>query len=386
MDLGRLRAWWDRLAPFLEPQHCRTSLVTSRGFVVESNLIFVPYLPEYLTADHPEPVRQAIRDKVQDAVTLARELGDDNIPTAVVGLGAYTSIVTDNGRTLNDYDVPVTTGNGFTAALVLEGLARAAQERGRNLADCTAAVVGAAGNIGMVLAQILAGHVGRLILVARPGESGLYRLRLARRAVLEDLARGWLTGDAAGPGPLAEALRGLAEASGLLAPGTDAATLARALEGWLDPWPADLGGAALTLVTDLSTLAEADLVAVATNSADPELIRPEQVRPGAIVCCASVPSNLSRGFAGSGHFAFDGGLARLPDGSSVDMVGMPGDGSAFGCLAETLVLGFEGTDRSFCKGLLTPAHVRSVLDMAERHGFGLGDYRLIGDTRHDLPV
>ena len=36
-----------------------------------------------------------VQDKVQDAVTTARELGDDHIPTSIVGLGAYTSIVTD---------------------------------------------------------------------------------------------------------------------------------------------------------------------------------------------------------------------------------------------------------------------------------------------------
>jgi predicted amino acid dehydrogenase len=385
-DADRLRDWWNRLSPFLEPQHTRSSHIHSNGFVVENNLIFVPYLPEYLTADHPPRVRQAIQDKIQDAVTVAKELGDDNIPTAVVGLGAYTSIVTNNGQTINDYEVPVTTGNAFTATLVLEGLAQAAVERGVDLATSTVAVIGAGGNIGQVLAQILAAHVGRLILVARPGDKGVFKLRMARRAVIEELLRAWRDpADTVQGGELATALHDCLAAAGecrWLDPATDLRPAARRIERLMEAWFDDGDNPWFGLATDMDAIAQADLIAVATNSSNPELLRPEQVKPGAIVCCASVPSNLSRRFADSGHFAFDGGLARLPEGSTVEMVGMPTDGLAFGCLAETLVLGFDGLNQSFSKGLLTPTHIHRVAEMSDRHGFTLGDYQFIGGKHH----
>ena len=123
---------------------------------------------------------------------------------------------------------------------------------------------------------------------------------------------------------------------------------------------------------------------MATNSPDPELLRPEQVKEGAIVCCASVPSNLSPDFARDRerHFAFNGGLARLPGDCTQEFVGMPEDGLVYACQGETFLLGFEGCNHSFCKGLLTPAHVYQAVEMANRSGFSLGEYQFVEDKNN----
>src|SRR6478609_103045 len=122
-----LITWWNRIARFLEPIHVRSTVVSSNDFVVENNLVFVPYLPDYMVSTTTPHLVQEIRDKVQDAVTLAKELGDDNIPVSMVGLGAYTSIVTRNAELINDYEVPVTTGNTYTTALTICGVLHAAK-------------------------------------------------------------------------------------------------------------------------------------------------------------------------------------------------------------------------------------------------------------------
>ena len=57
--------------------------------------------------------------------------------------------------------------------------------------------------------------------------------------------------------------------------------------------------------------------------------------------------------------AFDGGLARLPENARLDFIGMPTEGLAFGCLAETLLLGFDGHNHSFCKGRISVAQVHT---------------------------
>ena len=132
-----LHRWWTSVCRFLEPQNVYHSLVKSHGFVVENSLVFVPYLPDYLVETEDPKLVQEIRDKIQDAVTIARELGDDNIPVGMVGLGSYTSIVTQNGTTLNDYEVSVTSGNVYTVAPTLLGLLRGAEEQGIDL--CQAA-------------------------------------------------------------------------------------------------------------------------------------------------------------------------------------------------------------------------------------------------------
>ena len=59
---------------------------------------------------------------------------------------------------------------------------------------------------------------------------------------------------------------------------------------------------------------------------------------------------------------------------------MPTEGLAFGCLAETLLLGFDGHNHSFCKGRISVAQVHRTWAMAARHGFRLGAFHLGGTT------
>jgi predicted amino acid dehydrogenase len=274
-----------------------------------------------------------VRDKIQDAVTIAKELGDDNIPVTMVGLGAYTSIATSNGLTLNDHEVAITTGNAYTAALTLEGITRAARRSGVDLAKAKVAVVGAGGNIGQILSVNLAIACASLVLLGSNRDDSLLRLQATREACLEYLRK---TNTTTAPD--------------------------------------------ISCETDAAILALCDVVILATSSPNRELVKPEQLKPGAIVCCTSLPTNLSTDFQHQpkGIVAFDGGLARLPENSRLNFVGMPTEGLAYGCLAETLLLGFEGHNHSFCKGKVTFDQVQRTREMAERHGFSLGALRLGG--------
>ncbi|MGD8843417.1 MAG: aminotransferase class III-fold pyridoxal phosphate-dependent enzyme [Gammaproteobacteria bacterium] len=369
--------WWNLVSRFLEPVHVKSSYITSDDFCIENSLVFVPYFPEYLVATRAPHLRKEIRDKIQDAVTLAKELGDENIPLSIVGLGAYTSIATQNGLIINDYEMPVTTGNAYTTALSIMGILEAARRKGLDLARARVAVVGAGGNIGQVVAQILAPRVGHLKLVGRDAQRGALRLRHARSACLKEIVSALAEG--AEPATLGQVARDIDRALAAspqyrdaIAAGALADSDARALEALLPP------DTAIEIRTGLSALKDCDIVAVATSSPERNLIRPELVRHGAIVCCTSVPTNLSAEFEQrqAEYLAFDGGLARLPEDSEIHFVGMPSDGLAYGCLSETLVLGFEGQNHSFGKGVLTAAHVYRVMEMAYTHGFRLGQLKL----------
>jgi len=396
-----LEAWWNLISRFLEPVHVKSTYVNSNEFVIENNLVFIPYMPDYITRVKPPALTQEMQDKIQDAVTVARELGDDNIPVSMVGLGAFTSIATQNGLTLNDYEMPITTGNAYTTALTIQGIMRAAACKGLDLSKASVAVVGASGNIGMVVAQIMALNVGQLCLIGRPGERGLTRLTYARQQCLQEIARtiylerqsGYLERQSGtnfeqsqltGIGLTVYAqleqalntpdtpLHDLAHALQQQSPGPDfGKQLSQAIEpAFLDRvMPLQLG---------VEQLHQYDVIVAATNSTDRELINRDNVKPDAIVCCTSVPSNLSQGFEHSQatQFAFDGGLAKLPEDSHIHFVGMPTDGLAYGCMAETLLLGFEGQNHSFCKGTLTTEQVYHTIELAETHGFDLGELKL----------
>lgn len=412
VDRKKFAMWWSRLARFLEPDVIHTDYIKSDGFVVEANFVSVPFLPRYLIDVYtkagraPNPQRhdflrlEEVRDKIQDAVTTAKELGDDHIPTSMVGLGAYTSIISDRGTEVNDYEVPITTGNAYTAGLLIQGILKAAELSRITLPDAKAAVVGAAGNIGSVLAAILSGHVGSLRLIGRNG-GGLRRLRKARMqcllylcrkareqvtsaASLDDIKIGGL-GDRIFREIVLPALRTSDEASGwrraenwLRGREGDSPELGSLLEDALDRRGGMESNDYITLHLSIEAVRDCDVVTIATNSPESRLITPELVKKGAVISCASVPSNLSTAFKDhlQDYFVFDGGYARLPEGHEIDCVGLPGKGLAYGCLSETLLLGFEGQNSSFAKGPIKPEQVERMLAMADLYGFELGDFKL----------
>ena len=402
-----LARWWSGLSRFLEPDVVHVEYIEHDGFVVEVNFVAVPFLPETMVdvftraragrrPDRECLLRlQEVRDKVQDAVTVARELGDDHVPTSMVGLGAFTSIVTGQGTTINDYEVPVTTGNAYTTGLMIQGVERAAGIQGLNLERATCAVVGAAGNIGSAMAAMLCARGGHVMLVGHRRDSGLARLEQVRGAcmlhILERaraLAGEELGGlartiyqDVLGPclegGPPASpqlrelrlVARGEAPLSQQHGPMLDEVVAAH-YGGGENPF--------VSLHTDLQGVATSDVVAVATNSTSGRLITPDTVKRGAVVCSASVPSDLCRWFADQmqDYFVFDGGFASLPPGNRIDWVGMPRGGLAFGCLSETLLMGFDGKNRTFAKGALSARQVQATLELAQQYGFSLGELEL----------
>jgi predicted amino acid dehydrogenase len=276
----------------------------------------------------------------------------------MVGLGAFTSILTNNGLTINDYEMAITSGNAFTVALTLLGVQHAVRSRGGDWSRVSIAVVGANGSIGQATARVLAPQIGRLLLVGSVRGDSLNRLQFTKRSCVEDALR------AAAPGGgriQREILRLAAES-----PASNSAALERAL-----------GSDFIETRTDFGGLDAVDVVVVATNSPDAALIRPSMVKRDAIVCCTSVPSNLEPAFAEDPEIlAFAGGLACLPEGSEIRFVGLPKAGMTFGCLAETLLLGFDGYNHSFAKGTLQPSLVERTLALAASHGFSLGPLTL----------
>jgi len=380
-DTDAFTGWWNRVSRFFDPALVQQDCVTSNDYVVQNSMLMVPYLPEYFKKAQGYELKE-LRTRIQDAVTMAKELGDDNIPVSMVGLGAYTSIYTDNGQFLRDYEVPITTGNSYTAALMVQSVIKAAGARQLDVSQARVAVVGAAGNIGMASTVILSSVFGNMTIVGRDENTSQLRLKASQRQILKDMVEllGFLLqeGDEPSPGSLMARVQETLQDAGFLPQGRlpeqahqDSALVDHLLASQL---PLHLGG--------FTDLASADVVIVSTNSPDPELIKPHMVRPDAIVACVSVPSNLSREFnelrrQGRDHqHVFDSGLAKLPEGSLIRFVGFPEGTNAFGCLSETIMLGFEGANASYSKGNIRPRQVYELIRMQSTHGFQLGDQEL----------
>src|SRR5690606_12855935 len=213
-----------------------------------------------------------------------------------------------------------------------------------------------------------------LFLIGRPGGDSLGRLNLVRRGCLRSLLSEMEN----------ESKQHLPTLSALRAVQTSTSADRTKHVAWtghqLDQYGDELAEAGLVrfhLETELSALNEVDVVILATDSTDSELIRPGMLKPGAIVCCASVPTNLSRSFLNdSTRTAFDGGLARLPGKGSINYPGFPANGLSYGCHCEALMIAAEGAESPRSVGKLTLDNLESAWSLAKKHGFELGALRL----------
>jgi acetylornithine/succinyldiaminopimelate/putrescine aminotransferase/predicted amino acid dehydrogenase len=414
---AKLIKWWNKLCRFLEPDVMHRTYIESDGFIIETNFVCVPYFPKYIIktfsnakiANNPDVFSKKylteIQDKIIDAAILARDLGDERIPTSVVGLGAYTSIVTENGTTMNDFEIPITTGNAYTTALMGQGIVKASEIINIDISESNAAVIGAAGNIGSTISALLSFYCKKIFLIGSGKTDSQIRLKstinTCLKAILTEIKSQLPSVDNSeeidlhglaldiyfkhvfpflNEGNSKETDKQRVLINTIKTPGLEITDETASILEQLIIENAPNKTNPYFEIRKLDDIKECHIVAIATNSPD-GLIKPELVKDGAIVCCASVPSNLSDTFKNQldKYFVFDGGLAKLPEGNIIDFVGMPKHGMAYGCLCETLLMAFNGQNSSFAKGQINTKQVMKTIELSDIYGFEVGDFRL-GDS------
>jgi predicted amino acid dehydrogenase len=142
----------------------------------------------------------------------------------------------------------------------------------------------------------------------------------------------------------------------------------------------------LRYTVDLSAaLRESDLILTATSSTQ-DVIEPEDLRSGAVVCELSLPHDVSRRVAleRPDVLVVEGGNMRVPGAFRAERVREPGTdfdlalspGTALACMSETMVLALENRCESYTLGRgVDLDRVREIDALAERAGFELADMR-----------
>jgi fatty aldehyde-generating acyl-ACP reductase len=117
---------------------------------------------------------------------------------------------------------------------------------------------------------------------------------------------------------------------------------------------------------------------VTVTSAGGNLIQPEMLRRGAVVCDVSRPRDVSHHViqVRDDVLVIDGGLVRVP--GEVDFgfnYGLPPH-LTYGCMAETMALTFEGRFEDYSIGKnLAVEQVQEIDALATKHGFELAALR-----------
>lgn len=267
--------------------------------------------------------REEVYARIVRAIEIGAELGAD-----VAGLGAFTAVIGDGGVTVAERSpIPVTTGNSLTIAAGIASLFRAAKEMRIETERASVAVIGATGSIGAACARLIAPRAGRVTLVAR-NET---RLRNFYGEVRSEL-------------------------------------------------PVDS-----SYTTDLrAAVRDAQIVLTATSSTQ-DVIEPEDVQTGAVVCELSLPHDVSRRIATERPdvLVVEGGNMRVPGEPRMDRIlgegqfdlGLP-QGTGLACMSETMVLALEERLEPFTLGRgIELAKVVEIERMAHRCGFELADMR-----------
>jgi fatty aldehyde-generating acyl-ACP reductase len=252
------------------------------------------------------------RTRVIQTARLAEKMG-----ARIVGLGAFTSIVTRDGQDLlGKVDVGVTTGNAHSAAIAVQNVVLAASLTNLSLPHATAAVVGGAGSVGSACAKLLAPVTARMILV--------------------DIKR--------------DALRQVAQI---------------------------LRDQSRTVETSSSVdiVRQADVVIVATNSPH-VLITADHLKPGAIIIDAAQPKNVSETVPVERRdvLVIESAVVKTPDVDchfDLDL----GHGEALGCLSETMLLAAIGWEGHYSLGKAHPRQAADMIAAGRSLGFRLAYFR-----------
>ncbi len=255
--------------------------------------------------------------KVIGAVKCAQKLG-----AKMVTLGGFTSIVLEgNLDVLPPGASRFTTGNTLTAAFIINGVEKAAQQLHIDIAKSKLLIIGATGDIGSACTHYFKKKVKQLLLCARN----------AKR--------------------LAELAQTLTEE-----------------------------GAVVGASTDLSVLLpQADIVICAASSTGLSL---HNCKKRALICDAGYPKNAEIQTEQQDVHLFHGGMGQVSGGFgfqpdySASIYQYPAPHVIHGCILEAMVLAFEKRFENFSagKGNITPDHIGEIYQLSQKHGIGIAPF------------
>ncbi|MBN1609222.1 MAG: hypothetical protein JW940_21510 [Polyangiaceae bacterium] len=262
---------------------------------MDAVFVMVPFLPEM----RGTKLRRII-DKIGDALSICAEEG-----CTIAALGAFTSILLQGQEAdvASKYGLRITSGNSFTAALIVESIEALARRFGVELSQSKMAIIGASGDIGSACAACFVDEVRELCLSAR------------------------------GLTPLEELARRLSAA----------------------------GAARVTATLNNAEALTGARFVVFVTSAPWQLASLNDFEAGTIVCDASAPVNVrTDGVLRPDVFIFHGGIAGLPFALDLGFdIGLASPTTFYGCQVEALLIAADPSlPHSWGRGNITVAAVQ----------------------------
>ncbi len=299
-----------RLLPPFKIHHAK-NLQSAAGAQIEGCFMVCPLLSKQVLSMNED----VVLNKILTAVRIGERSG-----AKVIGLGALMGIAGQGGQVIaGQTPVAITTGSSLASAAILETLDRAVQLRNLDLTKAKVAIVGATNAIGQNCALGFLNRVDTVFLLAKNTER-------------------------------------LAELKKFL-------NAQKSKTKIIDQGPA---------LEDVIT--EADLVIFTTSAIEvPSAATAKNLKKGAIICDIPSPRNIAREICDQRKdiLVIDGAVIEPPPTAQLGLKLPIQDGYIYACMAETMILAFEGqTQDDFSTGFKPDLHkVARIKALAAKHGF-----------------
>ncbi|UCC94585.1 MAG: NAD(P)-binding domain-containing protein [Candidatus Omnitrophota bacterium] len=277
------------------------------GAITRGCFIVCTFIPDMLSKDI-----YAVYSKVVRACKLAEKYG-----VGIVTLGGFASMVGERlgHQIVEEVDIPITTGNTYTASLAVAEVEKAAKLLEKDLRDLKVAIVGGTGDVGSACSRALSEKAKELTITGKTKST----LRLRRNE-----------------------LRKRHKAK---------------IEATTD---------------NKKAVSDADVVIAAAN-VSASIININWFKPGAVICDLAYPKNISyTPTERKDILIFSGGLASIPEpiDTGVDM-GLPSPQISYGCFCEAIILALEHRfeNYSYGRGNIFSEKMDEILQLGRRHGF-----------------
>ena len=292
-----------------------SNIVSPAGAEAEGWLITVGGTPREMLARSPEFTYR----RLLMAASMAQKMG-----AQIIGLGAFTKVVGDAGVTVaRRAEIPVTTGNSYSASGALWAAADAVRRMGlvkinknQKIAGKTM-VVGATGSIGSVSARLLAMAVDEVYLAGR----NMKKLEALKASMLKDTPQ-----------------------------------------------------AKIVATTNYEDhLHEMDMIVTSTSGAGKKILDITKVKPGCVITDVARPLDLPPEEVAKRPdvLVIESGEIELPTDVKMKDIGLPPN-VIYACLAETIVLALEGRFEVFTIGRDTEwEKVKEIYKLGLKHGMKL---------------
>jgi predicted amino acid dehydrogenase len=292
-----------------------TGIKSPTGAEAEGWLITVGGTPKQMLAHSPE----FTYSRLLQAARMAKRMG-----AQIMGLGAFTKVVGDAGVTVaKKADIPITTGNSYSASGALWAAADAVRrmglieiKKGKRI-EAQTMVLGATGAIGSVCCRLLAKAFNEIVM----GGRNMAKLLALKEAILEE-----------------------------------------------DPQ------VKIKVTTRPDRfLANMDIIVTATSGAGKKILDITKVKPGCIITDVARPLDLSPEDVAKRPdvLVIESGEIELPGNPEMKNIGLPHK-VAYACLAETIVLALEGRYEVFTIGRdIEWEKVKEIYKLGIKHGMKL---------------